>query len=208
MNRYKSQYSDLKFERAELFQFIQQTYACREVLYPGCSIHITPSLYFPHVVYVDQSQDAAKFFAEQKTLNEFVNRRKSYKQSAYVRFIHQDYSAPLPFMDGSFDLLLALFAGGVSAACTRYLKVGGILITNNHQDDAVDAARDERLEYVAIIFFHKGKYHLEEQTPDKFRITATESSSRYLKQTGQGLAYMENETYHVFKRIRQPSIGE
>lgn len=208
MNRYKSQYSDLKFERVELFQFIQQTYGCREVLYPGCSIHITPSLYFPHVVYVDQCQDAAQFFAEEKVLSEFVNRKKSYKQSVHVRFIHQDYSAPLPFMDGSFDLLLALFAGGISAACTRYLKVGGILITNNHQEDAVDAARDDRLEYKAIICFHKGKYRLEEPTLDKLKLTATKSSSRYLKQTSQGLAYTENETYHVFKRIRQPSIGE
>lgn len=202
MNKYKLQYSDLKFERAELFRFIQQTYSCREVLYPGCSIHITPSLYFPYVVYVDQSQAAAQFFAEEKALNEFVNRKKSYKQTAYVRFIHQDYSAPLPFVDGSFDLVLALFAGGISAACARYLKIGGILITNNHQDDAVDAARDDRLVFKAIIRFNKGEYHLEEEIRDERKNTAPKSSSRYLKQTSQGLVYTENEIYLVFKRIR------
>lgn len=201
MNSYKFQYSDLNFERAELFQFIQHTYSCREVLYPGCSIHITPSLYFPHVVYVDQSQAAAQFFAEEKPLNEFVSRNKSYKQSAYIRFIHQDYSASLPLMDGRFDLLLALFAGGISAACTRYLKIGGILITNNHQGDAADAARQDRLAFKALIRFNKGKYHLEEGIPDKRKITTPKLSSRYLKQTSRGLMYTENETYQVFTRI-------
>ena len=105
MNKYKSLYGDLKFEREELFKLIRETYTCREVLYPGCSIHITPSLYFSHVVYVDQNQTAAQFFAEGKALLEYVNRSKGYKQSAYIRFIHQDYSSPLPVMDGSFDLL-------------------------------------------------------------------------------------------------------
>jgi SAM-dependent methyltransferase len=201
MNRYKSLYIDLKFERAELFQFVQQTYACREVLYPGCSIHITPSLYFPHVVYVDQSQDSAQFFAEEKVLNQFVNRKKSYKQPGYVRFIHQDYSAPLPLMDNSFDLLLAIFAGGISRACARYLKAGGILVSNNHHGDAVDAARDHRLQFRAVIHYDKGKYHIDAENSDKGKFAVQKPDSRYLKQTSHGMGYVENETYYVFKRL-------
>ena len=200
MNKYNSLYTDMKFERAELFKLIRETYECKEVLYPGCSIHITPSLYFSHVVYVDQSQDAAQFFADEKALLEFLNRNKSYKQPAYLRFIHQDYSTPLPFMDGSFDLLLALFAGGIATSCTRYLKVGGTLVTNNHQCDALDAARDDRLACEAIISFKKGKYWLDEKNPEERKVIAPKSSSRYLRQTSWGMVYIENETYHVFKR--------
>jgi hypothetical protein len=124
-------------------------------------------------VYVDQSPAAAQFFAEERAVNEFVNRKKSYKQTAYVRFIHQDYSAPLPVMDGSFDLVLALFAGGISAACARYLKIGGILITNNHQDDAVDASRDNRLVFKASSVSTRGsiilktKPGINEKSPPK-----------------------------------------
>jgi hypothetical protein len=201
MNNYKSLYRDLKFERKELFQFIRETYACREVLYPGCSIHIAPSLYFPHVVYVDQSQAAAQFFADEKVLHERVNRNKNYKQSAYIRFIHQNYATPLPLKDDSFDLLLALFAGGVSTSCVRYLKASGMLITNNHQGDAVDAARDDRLERKATIRFDRGRYQLEEETLDERRFTNRKSSSRYLKQTSHGMVYVENETYQVFGRM-------
>jgi len=140
MNKYTSPYSDLKFERKELFKLIRETYRGREVLYPGCSSHITPSLYYPHVIYVDKSQAAAQFFAEEKALLEFVKRSKHYKQSAYLRLIRQDYSNPLPFMEGSFDLLLVLFAGEISKACIRYLKPGGMLLTNNHQGDAIVAS--------------------------------------------------------------------
>lgn len=201
MNNYKSLYSDLKFERKELFQFIRERYSIREVLYPGCSIHITPSLYFPHVVYVDRSQSAAQFFSEEKALHEFVNRNKNYKASAYIRFIHQDYSTPLPLMDGSFDLLLALFAGGISISCVRYLNAGGLLITNNHQGDAVDAARDDRLGLKATIHFNKGKYQLEEETLDEREYTPRKSSSKYLKETSHGMVYVENEIYHVFRRM-------
>lgn len=114
MDKYASLYGDLSFERRGLFDLIQARYSCREVLYPGSSIHITPSLYFPHVVYVDQSEPAAQFFGAEKPLLEFVNCHKTYKQATYIRFLQQDYSTPLPLMDNSFDLLLALFAGGIS----------------------------------------------------------------------------------------------
>ena len=199
MKQYKSLYSDLEFERAGLFKLIRETYSCREVLYPGCSIHIKPSFFFPHIVYVDQSQDAARFFAQEKPVLEFVNRHKNYKQSAYIRFIHQDYSTPLPFMDGSFDLLLAIFAGGISKACARYLKAGGVLITNNHQEDAFDAAQDESLQFTSTIRFHKGKYQIEHGNSEDRKFNTRRPNNKYLKQTSEGLAYMENETYYVFR---------
>ena len=200
MDKYKSLYGDLKFEREGLFQLMQESYACRDVLYPGCSIHITPSIYFPHVVYVDQSQAAARFFADEDSLREFLSRNKRYKQSAYFRFIPQDYSTPLPLMDDSFDLLLALFAEGISKSCTRYLRVGGTLLTNNHRGDGLDAARDDRLVFQSTIRFRKGKYRIEKESPDLGNIHAQKLSSKSLQQVSQGMVYVENETYYVFKR--------
>ena len=42
-----------------------------------------------------------------------------------VRFIEADYSDSLDLDDGAFDLLVSLYAGFVSEACTRHLRVGG-----------------------------------------------------------------------------------
>jgi hypothetical protein len=61
---YLRQYADLGFERSELFAFLQEEYHPVEVLYPGCSIHITPGFYFPHVVFVDRSPSTLSFFAQ------------------------------------------------------------------------------------------------------------------------------------------------
>ena len=57
-------YSALNFDRSGLFELIKDEYGCGTVLYPGCSIHITPSFYFQHTVYVDISETAKKFFED------------------------------------------------------------------------------------------------------------------------------------------------
>lgn len=202
MHNYKSQYADIHFERSGLFKAILERYHPRDVLYPGCSVHITPSLYFPHVVYVDQSEAAATFFAGEKSLREFLNRNKHYRASAYFRFLQQDYFQSLPLPEGTFDLLLSLFAGGIARACAKYLKPGGRLLTNNHQGDARDAARDPGLKLKAILRFQKGEYFVREAGPDDLNVPAEKPDNKYLRQTDQGVEYIENETYYVFARSR------
>jgi hypothetical protein len=170
------------------------------VLYPGCSVHITPSLFFPHVVYVDKSEEAARFFVDEKSVSGYINRHKHYKRSAYLRFLRQDYSEPLPLMDAKFDLLLALFAGGIARSCKRYLKKGGYLISNNHQNDAVDALNDKEFQLISIIRFQSGHYVPVESGMDHIRIPVQTSYKSALRQTGGNVEYIEHETYYVFKR--------
>ena len=202
MHLYENHYTKLRFERAGLFKAIRDKYRCRDVLYPGCSVHITPSLYFPHVVYVDQSDRAAQFFADEKALLEFVNRNKQYRQSAYVRFIRQDYSQSLPLMEDAFDLLLSLFAGGIAHSCAEHLKPGGLLLTNNHQSDAMDAVNDGRFKLMATVRFQKGQYVILEDSVKEGTIPTQKINSKYLRQVDQGAEYIENETYYVFERSR------
>jgi hypothetical protein len=109
-DRYQTQYVDLRFERSGLFELIQERFHPREFLYPGCSVHITPAFYFPHVVFVDQDPVAAAFFSDCESLVALVTRQRHYPRSPYIRFIAQDYTAPLPIRRGQFDLLLAPFS--------------------------------------------------------------------------------------------------
>lgn len=202
MNLYETRYAALHFERAGLFRAVRDKYHCKDVLYPGCSVHITPSLYFPHVVYVDQNEAAAKCFANEKSVLEFINRNRHYKPSTYIRFIRQDYSRSLPRMGGKFDLLLSLFAGGIARSCARYLKLGGFLLTNNHQGDALDAANDQNLKLTAVVLFQKGSYSIVEDGLSEIRIPGHKSNDKYLRQASQGVEYIENEIYYVFERLR------
>lgn len=200
MDLYQNHYTQLGFERAGLFKTIRDTYSCRDALYPGCSVHVTPSLYFPHVIYVDQSETAAHFFADENVISDFVSRHKHYKRSAYIRFIQQDYSLPLPLKEGTFDLLISLFAGGIARSCGTYLKRGGLLLTNNHQNDAIEAANSERFNLVATIRFQRGSYCISTGR-EGTKLPVQKLNKKYLKRAHDAVQYVENETYSVFEYL-------
>lgn len=197
---YEKQYVDIQFERAGLFKLIQEKYGGTEVLYPGSSVHITPSFYFPHVVYVDTSPTAVDFFADETAVLTHINRKKTYKRSAYIRFIPRNYAEDLPLPEGSFDLLLALFAPNVVPNCHKYLKKGGILVTNNFQDEARLAAATPTLALISVVQYQKKGYTLVEDAPEKWLRGADRGKTkRYLQQASAGFEYVETENYFLFK---------
>lgn len=147
---YREYVVDHGLERAGLFEAIlARDPSLTTVLYPGCFLHVTPSFFFPHVVYVDRSDLAASFFSDAGGVAALVDNHRRYRRKSYRRFIHHDFTEPLPLPDGSFDLLLSLYAGGVTKACARYLRAGGLLVSNDHAGDADEARHDETLEFVA-----------------------------------------------------------
>lgn len=195
MDRYRKVYADLGFERAGLFEKVQKHFECVTALYPGSSFHITPSLFFPHVVYVDRCQDAVDFFADPGPIQAYIDRRKTYHRRAYFEFINADYTQPLPVKSESFDLLIELFAGRIAVTCARYLKPGGLLLTNQVRD-IPPAPNLSGFRLVSEIQFHKGTYQI--NTRNNGRRSA--QNPRYLKQSGEKLVYDEKETYLVYLR--------
>ena len=203
-DKYQKLYASLRFERSGLFKFIQETYHPSQVLYPGCSIHLTPAFYFPHVIFVDHDPAAMEFFSDQQTVRELVDRQRQYRRSPYIQFIYQDFTQPLPLLPNQFDLLLGLFVRGAGTACLPYLQAGGLYLTNNHQGDARDAFQDSRLSLVAVVQTRRGKYQPVEFNPDEPFQAGRQArrSKRYLRQTGSGDEYIENESYYVFRRVK------
>lgn len=166
------------------------------VLYPGCFVHVTPSFYFQHVIYVDRNELAREFFAESAGVLALINNRKRYSQSPYVRFLAQDYTSELPFPHESFELLLSLFAPGVSRACARYLRPGGLLLSNDHMGDAREAAGMGDLELCAVL----------EQRRDEIRLQESDVAG-YLKPASSGrrravptAQYERAANYYLFRR--------
>lgn len=192
LDSYNTLYKAMGFERLGLFRLFAKMYHCWEVLYPGSSIHVTPSFVFPHVVYVDKSAQAKKFFSAHEEVRDFVTRNKEYKRKPFIQFLHQDYTEALPLQTESFDLLLSLFAGNITPVCTPYLRTGGLLLTN--QRDRIEA--DFKL--TAAIRFQAGKYQFTE-TGD---IPPANPDRKYLRRSARGMEYVETETYFVFQKCR------
>lgn len=203
IERYQKQFVDISFERAGLFKLLKDRYDCSEALYPGSSVHITPSFFFPHVVYVDQSAAAAEFFSDMDAIQAYVNRNKHYKRNAYIRFIARDYTAPLALPDRGFDLLISLYAGGVSLACKEYLKVGGILVTNDHQNDVDGVMNHAGFEFRTMVKYSGGKYRFNNENVCS-RLAATRNQKKakgYLMSTSRGSAYQQSiDDYYIFER--------
>lgn len=199
--KYKNIYQDIEFERAELFHAINQNLPIKDVLYPGCNIHVTPSFFFQHVIYIDLTDNAASFFAEKEQVKELINKNKTYKPSPYFQFIKQDFTKPLPLKESGFDLLLSLFAGGITSACTKYIKKGGYVLTNNHQNDAKDALNHPLLAPVAILSSSKKGYVFLQATKEDFCKQMKKSNRKLLNQNPiGGLHYKEKEIFYLFQK--------
>ncbi|NLT96305.1 MAG: class I SAM-dependent methyltransferase [Clostridia bacterium] len=195
-------YSALNFDRSGLFRLIKEEYGCDTVLYPGCSIHITPSFYFQHVVYIDISEKAKEFFQDKQNVQSFVNSNKKYKQSAYIQFIHGDYTKELPLREKNYNLLLSIYAGDIIKSCNKNIKPGGIIVSNNHHNDAQDALENSAVRLEALIR-RKGKiYQIENLTSEKIlkKLKEHGKPQKSMRNSSSGLEYVDNEYYFVFRK--------
>lgn len=202
---YQKYVADHGLERAELFETLKAKFEwATTVLYPGSSAHITPSFYFPHVVYVDKGHLARQFFADPGEVLRMVEATKHYKRSAFIRFLDADFTEPLPLREGSFDLLISLYTGGISRSCSRFLKVGGLLLTDNHHDDAGEAAKDPEFDLIAVINENRGDFSIEERDLEDYFVPKDDAprSLRAGRQITRWPEYVKKADYYLFKRIR------
>lgn len=202
IDSYKRFYEDINFDRAGLFELLKKEYNCNTVLYPGCSIHVTPSFYFQHVVYVDISKTAKEFFDDIHNILNFINSNKKYKQTPYIQFIHGDYTKPLLLREENYDLLVALYAGGIIESCKKYVKPGGIILTNNHQKDAEKALKDPSMVLEGLIFKKGKKYAIEKNIINDYEgiFKRYGNMKKDMKNTSNGLEYVDNQCYFVLKK--------
>ena len=169
LETYLSNYRDKHDGNHDLlwaFRLVAENFGCRRVLYPGSHLHITPSLVFPEVCYVDSVKGIGSAMTDQALL-EYVAAHKDYQERAIIRCCEEDYRTLRLAQDGepggSFDLLISLNAGFISQHCGRFLRVGGYLLVNNGHYDASRAYVDTRYQLVGAL--EGGSLNLETSQP-------------------------------------------
>jgi len=197
---YERYYVDIEFEGSGLFEALRLVCPADAVLYQGCFVHITPSFFFSHVVYVDRDPIAREFFLNQESVSRYISKYKKYKRSPYVHFIAQDYSAAVPLADESFDMVISLFAPKAALICKRYLRNSGILLTNDHPT----AASDRQFELIAVVQQLGGKYTFRESELGQFLAhkRTGKPTKDHLRRSHRGLRYMDKDPYFVFRKRR------
>jgi hypothetical protein len=160
LSKYLSHYQGMEDWHLPAFRQIQSMFTPRKVLYPGSWIHLTPSLVFPHVVYVDNITQMKKMVKD-PFLQQYITQHREYAASPKIEVYQKSYESNLG-EEASFDLLLSLSAGFISQACSQYLRTNGFLFVNNEHFDATRAYVDSQYELIGVFktatkYISKGK---------------------------------------------------
>jgi hypothetical protein len=188
-------------DRRRLFVTVRDHIGDGSVLYPGSYVDLAASMAFSSVTYVDVDDRAAAFFRDTDGVAELV-RAEGGDPGAEVTFIHADYTSDLGLPAESFDLLVSLYAGFVSEACTKHLRVGGTLLVAPSHGDVAMAALDSRYALSGVVVARNGEYRVRVEDLDTHLIPAEPLaiSVEYLHGWGRGIRYTRSPFAYLFTR--------
>ena len=192
-------------ERKGLFSCLLKEKLCSSsssLLYLGCGAHLTPSLFFEHVCFVDNWKKSKNFYTEEDVL-QYVVKNKVYKGKPKMVFHFSDYTKDFGEEHESFDVLLSQFAGFVSCAGKKFLKPGGILVANDSHADASMAYLDKQhFELIAVYNEESDDLcRIERSDLDKyFKGSKEQISVKMLEKTGKGPKYSKQASGYIFRK--------
>jgi len=192
-----------RFDRYDVFLEIAKHFPIKKVMYPGSYIHITPSMIFPEVIYVDNDKKAKAFFRNQSEILEMIEKKKNYNEKTIIKFEPKDYWDDLSIQIGYFDLLISQYAGFVSQACKKYLKKGGMLLANDSHGDATLAKLDSDFVFIGVLEYHNGNYKIRNEDLDQYFTFKRDRPIDIdkVKKTMKGPKYKTTSEYYIFKKV-------
>lgn len=138
-----------------IFKEVLNFTKAQHVLYPGSDKHITASLYFPSVVYVDINKKVEGIFHDEQVLA-WVDENKNYSQNTKITFLSKNFESTFE-KEATFDLMISVCAGIVSAPCSKYLKPQGYFLVSDAHFDARTTYLRPDFKLVGVYDTEKGK---------------------------------------------------
>lgn len=188
-------------DRKRLFLAVRAAVDGSTVLYPGSYVDISASMVFPSVTYVDIDKRTPGFFSDTDTIANIIVAEGGSPETK-LTFIHGDYTADLGLKQDSFDVLVSLYAGFVSEACTEYLRVGGVLLVAPSHGDAAMASIDPRYTLSGVVISRAGDYRVRTDSLDSYLHPKKETpiTRELLHERGRGIPYTKSPFAYLFTR--------
>ncbi len=186
--------------RIDVFRAVKKEFRIKSVLYPGSYVHITPSLIFSELTYIDSDKRANKFFSQEDDILDHVVKCKEYMENPIIRFLPGDYQSPMEIRQETVDLLISDYAGFVSLHTKQYLKNGGILLAGDSHGDATLANSDPDFLFLGVLKFKKGQYRFHNKDNEsyfkRYRNKSVDIDS--IMKTMKGPKYSNSADYYIF----------
>ncbi len=200
---YRKNNVDKDYTSIGLFRELRKRYDIAKVFYPGCYVHIAPSLVFANVTYADSFRSTYKFFDSPDT-HEYIEQSKEYPDEAMLKFYQQDYNKPFIGLKDDFDLVISQYAGFVGQSVKRYLRYGGLLVCNNSHGDASMASIDPDYKLVAIYRrISDERFSISDKNMESYLIPkkGVLPTKDQLAKTMKGIAYTKSPSGYIFKKV-------
>ena len=133
-----------------VFRAVRDLIGVQRVVYPGSYVHLTPSLVFPRVCYVDSVKG---FGAAMQSLDlpAWLDAHKEYAEQVEVTAVEAAYDRIPSTLLAGFGLMISLNAGSVSEECKPLLAASAHLLANDGHYDAARAHVDADYTLVAAL---------------------------------------------------------
>jgi hypothetical protein len=165
-------------------------------------VHITPSLVFSDVTYIDSFRNTYKFY-ESLEVKDFIEKNKGYQSETNLKFYQQDYNEDIPEDIESYDIVISQYGGFVGQAVKKYLKSNGFLICNNSHGDASMASIDPDYKLEAVYNrvsddnYSVSTKNLDEYLVPKKNIKPSKDS---ISKSMRGITYTKSPSGYIFKK--------
>lgn len=190
-------------DRRSLYDSVAATIDATDVLYAGSYVDLTPAFVWPTVTFVDVDKRANRFFADSDGIDELIEEHGADPTTHRVRFIHGSFEDELDLPDESVDLLVSLYAGVISAHCTRYLRIGGTLLANASHGDVAMASIDDHYRLVGVVTNRSDRYRVSTDRLDEHLIPKrpVELTPELIRERGRAIAYTKTAFAYLFERV-------
>ena len=186
-----------------LFRAVKKKFNCDKVLYPWCYVHITPSLVFSDVIYVDSFRNTYKFY-ESLDVKEYIEKNKEYSEVSIYKFYQQDYINDLPEKLNSVDIIISQYWGFVGKYTKKYLKKWWVLVCNNSHWDASMASMDSDYKLVGV-YNRKSddKFTISDKNLNEYLISKKhiDNPKEVLEKSMKGFWYTKSPSGYIFEKI-------
>ena len=171
LQTYLRNYCDMHHCRNLLgvFRAVRDLIGVQRVIYPGSYVHLTPSLVFPRVCYVDSVKGFGAAM-QSDDLASWLIAHKEYDEPVDFTAIETAYSRIPSTLLAVFGLLISLNAGAISQECKPLLSPGAHLLANDGHYDAARAHVDDDYTLVAALRFD-GTYETGEEVLRGYFVT-------------------------------------